>query len=168
MLNLLEELPLILVGTRVLNLLRLSDIIMLERACGTQESHKLFLDLIPLSPPVQLPSCKHKDISCLEWFLRTRCNIKHLNIYFPTKNPAFQNLQVENFELHLESNVTMENCIPLVENNLSSRIRSIKYVGNYNKDVIEKFSLFARNVEKIYIVNSSNIKDCDGNCSTLS
>ena len=46
------------------------------------------------------------------------------------------------------SNVTMENCIPLVENNLSSRIRSIKYVGNYNKDVIEKLSLFARNVEK--------------------
>ena len=81
MLNLLEELPLMLVGTRVLNLLRLSDIIMLERACGSQKSHQLFLDLVTLCPPVQLPSCKHKDISCLEWFLRTRCNIKHLLIY---------------------------------------------------------------------------------------
>ena len=159
MLNLLEELPLMLVGTRVLNLLSLSDIVVLERACGSKKTHQLFLDLIPLRPSFELPSSKHKDISCLEWFMKTGCNIKYLNIYLPGYNPAFHRLQVDEVELHFESTVTMEDCKPLFENNLSCRIRSIKFIGNYNKDVVEKLSLFARNVEKINIINLSNIND---------
>ena len=155
MLNLLEELPLMLVGTRVLNLLSLSDIVVLERACGSKKTHQLFLDLIPLRPSFELPSSKHKDISCLEWFMKTGCNIKYLNIHLPGYNPAFHSLQVDEVELHLQSNVTMEDCKPLFENNLSSRIRSIHVFGKYNKDVIEKLSIFAGNVEKIDIVKSS-------------
>ena len=148
-----------LVGTQVLDWLNILDLVKLECACGSKKTRQLFLDLIPLRPSVELPSSKHKDISCLEWFMRTRCNIKYFNIYLPGYNPAFHSFQVDKVELHFESNVTMEDCKPLFENNLSCRINCIVFDGDLNEDVIEKLSLFARNVEKIDIVKSSNIKD---------
>ena len=47
MINLLEQLPVELVGTNVLVYLSLKDILLLEQACGSKKYHQLFLDIIP-------------------------------------------------------------------------------------------------------------------------
>ena len=158
MLNLIDELPLMLVGTQVLAWLNILDLVKLECACGSKKTRQLFLDLVTLCPPVELPSRKHQDLLCLEWFMKRSCKIKLLIISLP-KNSAVihvNNLKVDKAELHFESNVTMEDCKPLFENNLTCRINCIVFDGDQNKDVIEKLSVCVSNVEKIAFMESPN------------
>ena len=42
MINLIEHLPVELVGTNVLGYLSIKDIVMLERACGSKKTHHLY------------------------------------------------------------------------------------------------------------------------------
>ena len=53
MLNLIENLPMELVGSNVIWYLDIRDIAMLERASSYKESHQLFLFWIQSCPPVQ-------------------------------------------------------------------------------------------------------------------
>ncbi len=62
MLNLIENLPVELVGTNVLGYLDIRDIVMLERTCGCKESHQLFRFWIQSCPPVVIPSSKFMNI----------------------------------------------------------------------------------------------------------
>ena len=66
MVNWFENLPVELVGTNVLGMLDIRDIVMLERACGSKASHQHFINMIPYCPPVLIPLKKHDNISSLK------------------------------------------------------------------------------------------------------
>ena len=55
MLNLLEDLPVELVGVNVLGYLSLKDIVMLERACGSKKCHQAFMEQIQFCNSIVIP-----------------------------------------------------------------------------------------------------------------
>lgn len=103
MLNLIENLPVELVGTNILGYLDIRDIVMLERACSCKESHQLFRFWIQSCPSVVIPSSKYKNIKTLIWFAKREGRIEFLTIELPGDNPGLQveNLQVDYFNLQL-------------------------------------------------------------------
>ena len=68
MLKCFEQLPLELVGNNVLGYFSIYDIVLLERAYASKQSHQLFLDMIPYCPSVVLLSSQHRELLSLEWF----------------------------------------------------------------------------------------------------
>ena len=103
MLRLLEDLPVELVGTNVLGYLSLTDIVMLERACGSKQSHQTFMEQIPHRPPVVLSSSKNSNMETLNWFANRQCKVTFLTIQLPGDTPRLdvKNLQVDYFVLEI-------------------------------------------------------------------
>ena len=75
MLRLLEDLPVELVGTNVFSYLSLKDVVMLERACGSEKSHQAFMEQIPHSPSVELSYKNHTNMTALSWCANRQCKI---------------------------------------------------------------------------------------------
>ena len=152
-LNLIEKLPLELVGMNVLCYLSLMDIVMLERACGSKNSHQLLLNLIPYSTPVVLTTKQHNNREALDWFTNRRCKLSSLTIKLPGDNPCLhvKNLQVENFEVNIDYNTTIEALKHVLENKIS--YKTIHIEGSQNKEVIEQLTVCTRNVKQIIISN---------------
>ena len=149
--KLFENLPLEIVSSQVLGFLSIRDIVMLERSCGSRKSHKLFLNLIPYSLPVILPFSKQKNISSLEWFVKRRCKIETLTVFVSDNYLCMyvKNLQVDKFEVFLDSNITMEeNCKRLLENNICDNLNLLVIIGNQNMDVIQQLSAYTKNLKK--------------------
>ena len=159
MINLIENLPMELVGTKVLAYLFIKDIVKLERACGSKEAHQVFIEFLPHYSAVVLPSSKHRNISLLEWFSKRRCKINSLDIILPGDNPELhiKNLIVENLDLHIHSMLTLDNCKQLLENSIVCKVQSIDIEGKQNKEVMEQLSACTGNVEKLHTINSENI-----------
>lgn len=157
--NLFNDLPVELVGTNVLEMLGIKDIVMLERACGSKKSHQHFMNIIPYCPPVVLPLKKHDNISLFEWFAKKRCKLKSLWLLFPFNSSAIheKNLKVEELLLYFESTATMEDCKVLLDNSLGHIARSITINRDQNKKVIEKLSTCTVNLDKLYILCANNI-----------
>ena len=162
MLRLLEDLPVELVGTNVLGYLSVKDIVMLERACGSKKSHQAFMEQIPHRPAVVLLSWKHDSISVLTWFANRQCKIGTLNIQYPGGNPCLHitNLQVDYFDLQINSTITIDILTHLQESNIGCGIRSINIYGNENMQDMEKLSACTGNVKQLTIRNSNNCMDC--------
>ena len=160
MLILIEELPVEIMGTNVLGYLYLQDIVMLERACGSKTSHQLFLNMIPYCFPVTLPIKKYNIREALDWFVNRRCKLSSLTIKLPGDNPCLhvKNLQVEYFDLHIKSSITLESLQPLLDNNIAHQIKSIDITENQNREVIEQLSNITWNVTKLSLTNSTNFK----------
>ena len=163
MLSLLEDLPVELVGTKVLSFLSLKNIVKLERACDStgNKYHQLFLDLIPYCPPVKLPSWKQSNKSVLQWFAKRKCRISSLTIRLPGDNPGLdvKNLQVEYIELEMLLNTSSESLKPIFENNKVCKIRSLYLLGNQNRKVMKKLIACTKNVKKLRIYYSDNFMD---------
>ena len=159
--NLIEKLPIDVVGSTVLHYLNIKDIVMLERACGSKAAHKLFMDLIPHFTAAKLSSYNYKEIAGFEWFAKRNCKIKYTTITLPGNNPALhvKNLQVEHLGLTLKGNVTIESCTHMIESHLTNVIRSIDILEDQNNDVIEQISLLTENIKSLRISHSNNYKD---------
>ena len=159
--SLIEKLPIDVVGATVLHYLDIKDIVRLERACGSKSSHQHFLNLIPHSPAIKLTSSNQKDIGCFAWFAKRNCKIKYLTITLPGKNPALQvkNLQVENLDLCLQANLTMECCNNLFESHFTNLIRSFRIFEDQIMEVIDQLNLLTGKVETLKICNSNNYND---------
>ena len=161
MLNLVENLPMELVGTNVLGYLYLKDIVMLERACGSKTSHQLFLDVLAYCFPVVLPTSEHSNKFVINWFVNRQCKLSFLTIKLPGDNPCLhvKNLQVEYFDLQIKCRITMESLKPLLESNTAHFINSVYIIWNQNKEVMEQLSAFTGNVRKLRITYSDNCMD---------
>ena len=159
MINLIENLPVELVGSKVLAYLFIRDIVKLERACGSKETHQVFFELLPHYSAVVIPFSKHRNISLLEWFSKRRCKINSLDIILPVDNPALhmKSLIVEKLDLHIHSMLTLDNCKQLLENSIVCKVQSIEIEGKQNKEVMEQLSACTGNVEKLHTINSENI-----------
>ena len=156
--NIIERLPNHIVGYSILSYLGLCDIVRLERACGSKESHQLFLDQISYRPSVLIPSTKFPDISLLKWFGNRRCKLKSLSVSFHFNGSAFhlKNLEVEELYLHLESNITIEDCKIFLERNLGYLVKTITISENPNNAVMEQLSACTENVNTLNIVCADN------------
>ena len=163
MLRLIENLPVDLVGTKILGYLSLKDIVLLERACRSKESHQLFLQSIPHFPAVTLPSCQHSNISTLTWFSNKQCKLESLTVRLPAStgdNPSLhlmlQDLQVNNFIVEINSKITKESLKPIIDSNAGYKVQNIIIKGNQNKKAIEQLSACTGNVKALTIRNSKN------------
>ena len=125
MFNWFENLPVELVGTNVLGMLDIRDIVLLERACGSKKSHQHFMNMIPYCPPVVLPYEKHDNISSLEWFGKRKCKLTAVDITLRRKNAHFKNLQVDNINLIISLKIDMHDYQPLFESDLRYKVKSI-------------------------------------------
>ena len=153
MLNWFDILPVELVGTNVMGLLEINEIIMLERGCGSKKSHQHFLHLFPYCPPVELPLKKHDSISSLEWFAKRRCTITSLTITLRWNKATFnvKNLSVDNINLIISSKINMHDCQPLFESDLRYKVKSIDVSVVVDKEVIEQLSIFTENLVKMKV-----------------
>ena len=133
-----ENLPVEFVGTNVLGMLGIRDIVMLERACGSKASHQHFMNIIPYSPPVELPLKKHDNISSLEWFAKRSCKITSHTITLRMNTPALhvKNLQVDKIELRINSEILMLDCVALIESDVRYKVKSIYVEEVQKKEVI--------------------------------
>ena len=163
MFNLFHDLPMDLVGTKVLGMLDIRDIVMLERACGSKASHQHYMILIPCSPAVVLPLKKHDNKSSLEWLAKRRCKITSLTVALRLYTPALhvKNLQVDNINLRINSEVQMHHCQPLFESELRYMVKAVEFIDvtavAVDKEVMEQLSIFTENIEimkaVIYVSN---------------
>ena len=159
-----ENLPVELVGTNVLGMLGIRDIVILERACGSKASYQHFMNMIPYCTPVVLPSMKHDNISSSEWFAKRRCKITSLTITLCWNNATFhvKNLQVDNINLRINSKIDMYDCQPLFESDLRYKVKSIDVpAAAVDKEIMEQLSIFTENIVKLQVVsvNSSWITE---------
>ena len=161
MLSLIEELPLELVSTNVLGYLYLKDIVLLERACGSKKSHQLYLDLIPYCTPVQLSTKQQNNREALNWFVYKRCKLSSLTIKLPGDNPCLhvKNLQVEYFDLQINSSITIESLKSLIESKTACFIRSVYIAGDQDREVMEQLSACTRNVKQLKMHYAYNCMD---------
>ena len=148
MLSLTENLPVELVGTNVLGYLYLKDTVMLERACGSKKSHQLYLDMIPYCTPVVLPNNR-------------QCKLSLLTIMLPGDNPCLhvRNLEVEYFDLQINSSITIESFKSLIESNSAYFISSVYIAGNQNREVMEQLIAYTRNVKQLKMHYAYNCMD---------
>ncbi len=161
MIKLIENLHVELDRTKVLAYLFIKDIVKLERACGSKETHQVFIELLPHYSAVVLPSSKHRNISLLEWFSKRRCKINSLDIILPGDNPALhiKNLIVEKLDLHIHSMLTLDNCKQLLEYSIVCKVQSIGIEGKQNSEVMEQLSACTGNVKQLAISYSNNCMD---------
>ena len=161
MFNWFGNLPEQLVGSNVLGMLGIRDIVMLERACGSKASHQHFMKMIPYCAPVKLPGHKRTHYSAFQWFSKRKCKIKSLSICLPGNNPCLhvENLQVNCVDLNLQSIIKMEDCRSLCDSNLVCYVKHIFIYSCPNEEVMEELSLFARKVEKLTIFNLDTNND---------
>ena len=161
MLRVIENLPVELVGLCILGCLSLRDIVMLERACGSKKSHQLFLTMMQHCTAVVLPNYKHKNMSALDWFVKTKCRISCLKIQLPGDNPCLhvKNLQVEYFDLQLLSDSKVDNFQLLLVNNIGCRVKCMNIEGEQVIEVMEQLSAFTRNIKQLTIQYSNNCMD---------
>ena len=161
MLGLIEHLPDDLVGVNVLGYLAVRDIVMLERASGSKKSHQIFLNIIPHSPPVILPPCKHQTISTLEWFEKRSCAIRSLNIQLPSDNPVLhmESLKVDNFNLQIFPQTTIENCKQFLESNIGVKVRSVAIKNDPSREVMEQLSVCTSNIKQMLIIAADHCMD---------
>ena len=161
MCNILEKLPLELVGVNVLGYLKLSDLVLLERASASRELRKLFLNLILYAPPLDLSYNQHQNTSVLSWIVKRRRRLQFITINLPGNNPvlSMDEILVENVEFELYRGVTQEDFIPLQETSLCSKINDIYIWGDLNKEVITHICSCIDHVNKLHIRNCSNTDD---------
>ena len=158
----MRHLPLELVGTKVLGYLSLKDIVILERACGSKKSHKLFISMIPYCLDVMLPRSKHEDCSALEWFNKKQCRISSLSISLPGCDiPGLQakNLKIDNINLYIDYNTTIECYQEFIELHVCDRVNSISFEGYHNREVVEQLSICSRSVKQLTIRRFANCMD---------
>ena len=161
-LHLLEKLPVELVGFNVLGYLSVKDIVMLERACGSKKSQKLFLSLIPYCPPLVLPSCK--QTTALAWFAQRLCKIAALTIFIPAGNHTclrVKNLLVNYFDLEINYGFRMEYFAPWLNSSVGSKVRNI-YITQFhhqNREAMEQLSACTGNVKQLTISYSDYITE---------
>ena len=161
MFNWFENLPVELVGTNVLGMLGIRDIVMLERACGSKESHQAFMDQIPHCTPCELSYNKIPTLSILQWFAKRKCRLLSVDVQLTADNPVFNvtNLKVDNFRLLLDSDTTAKSLKLLIDNNIGSKVNGIDISGNQNLEVTEQLSVCTRNVKQLTIRYSNNCMD---------
>ena len=161
MTTLLEDLPVELVGTNVLAYLSLKDIVMLERACGSKNSHQAFIEQITYCAPVDLHYNKHSIISVLNWFAKRQCTICCLIISLPHKCSALhiKNLKVDSIDLIIRCDITTESLKFFQESNMGFKVSHLKIVCDLNKEVMEQLSICTRNVNQLTIFDSTNCMD---------
>ena len=84
-----------------------------------------------------------------------------LDITLPGDNPGLhvQNIKVNELDLHIQSNITMESCESLLENDMVGKVRSVNIKGNQSKEVMEQLSVCTGNVKQLTIRSSSNFKN---------
>ena len=156
MCKLIQDLPVELVGSKVLGYLSVRAIVMLERACNSKKSHQALLEQIPHCPPVDLPCYKYKKKPVLEWLAKRQCKICFLGIGFPEDNHCLhvKNLEVDHVCLDIMSVLTMESLEYLQESTIVSKVRSVNIIIDQNRVVMDKLSVCARNVEHLRVRNS--------------
>ena len=161
MFKLFEDLPVELVGLNVLGFLSLKDIIKLERACGSKESHQAFMDQIPHCTPCELSYNKIPTLSILQWFAKRKFRLLSVRVQLTADNPVFKvsNLKVDNFRLLLDSDTTTESLNLLIDNNMGGKVNRIDIRGNKNLEVMEQLSACTGNLSHLDIRNSENCMD---------
>ena len=159
MLNLLEHLPVELLGTHVLGYISLKDIVMLERACGSKKSHQVLLDLILYCPSIKLPLNKQRNKLILDWFVITQCRIDTLTLYLPG-NIDIEGLNVDYFNLEISANLSGEYKHVFKDYSIRIKFQAITIFGNQNKEVIEQLSACTsatfRSIKELSIMCSYN------------
>ena len=161
MLKLLEDLPVELVGTNVLGYLSLNDIVILERACGSKQSHQAFMEQIPHRPPIVFTSSKHTNITTLNWLGKRHCAIEAVTLQFSGENPVLHinKLKVKYFDLNVDSDTTIECLNPFLESNVGCKVRSITVSEYASKGVMVQLSACTGNVQQLTIEYSNNCMD---------
>ena len=158
MCNILERLPVELVGFNVLGYLKLSDLVLLERSSARRELRELFLYLIPYAPPLDLSKNQHQNASLLSWIMKRRLRVRFLRIKLPGNNPVLNmnNILVENVELRLSHGVTQEDFKHFQGSSLRNKISIICISADMNKEVITHICSCIDYVNKLHIRNCSN------------
>ena len=157
----LENLPVELVGTKVLGFLSLKDVIILERACGSKKSHLALMKRITYCAPAHLSDNKHSNISALNWFTKRKLPILFLTLKFPGENPCLhlKNLKVVNIDLIFKSPTTADSLKHLMESNMGHKVINIRIEAKQNKEVMEQLSAYTGNVKQLTIRKSDQCND---------
>ena len=89
----------------------------------------------------------------LEWFSKRSCSIETLTISLPGDNSGLhvKNIKVNELDLHIQSNITMESCLSFLENNMVGKVRSVNIIGNQKREVMEQLSVCTGNVKQLTI-----------------
>ena len=152
----ISYLPVELVGANVLSFLSLRDIIILERACNSEESHQLLLNSIPYCHPVELPNIKHDNISTLNWFSKRRFKLDLLVVLVTRNNPIHKvkNLHVRKLDLRFQTKDNLILYKTWLENDITYQIASIKVIGDHCNEVLEPPIFYPENFYISYSKNS--------------
>ena len=157
MFNIMEVLPVDLVGCNIFGFLSIYDLVKLERASTSKHSMQLFLHCLSHCLPVRINERKHRNIDLLKWCVQRRCRIYSLYMSFPLRIPVaiIKNLLVERVALRFPFSVTLEDCRNIVDSNLCGKVYMICLEGNQKKEVIQEFSDSINNIEELLINNVS-------------
>ena len=153
MLRMFEELPVELMGMNVLSYLSLEDMVMLERACASKESHQAFMGQTPHCAPFVLMFNRFPTTSSIHWFAKNKCRISFLELELTSVNFAFivNNIEVDNFRLLLDPDTTTESLQLLIDSNIGGKVSEITVTRNQNREVMEQLSVCTRNVKHLVI-----------------
>lgn len=145
----IECLPMELIGTNVLGYLSIEDIITMERACYSKESHRFFLNSIPYCPPISIPYKTHIDVSALDWLSKRQCKLKYLLRWIHRNHPVIdvKDLQMDYCNLFIINKTNMNNITTMIENELIFIVRSLSIEGNQHKEVMDQLSTYTMNVQ---------------------
>ena len=109
-----------------------------------------------------LPRSKHEDCSALEWFNKKQCRISSLSISLPGCDiPGLQakNLKIDNINLYIDYNTTIECYQEFIELHVCDRVNSISFEGYHNREVVEQLSICSRSVKQLTIRRFANCMD---------
>ena len=149
----LTLLPLDLLGQEIFGFLELQDIITLENAACSYSYQKLLRDMLPYCPPVAL----HHDISLLSdkgWNLchKIRCPIEHTKLNLEILNGLqIEDFVLENIELIVLKNTSLQDIYPLHDSNISCRITKLRIIGSQKANVINVLLSYLKNVRCLYL-----------------
>ena len=99
MCDILEHLPIDVVGRHVLGCLNIKDLAILERAATWKKSRQYFLQLIPYCPSVEIGEWTQRKTNVVYWFNKYKCRIKSLLIALPDEIPVFDRSLADHIRL---------------------------------------------------------------------
>ena len=99
MCDILEHLPIDVVGRHVLGCLNIKDLVMFERAAASKKSRQCLLQLIPYCPSVEIGEWTQRKTNVVYWFNKYKCRIKSLLIALPDEIPVFDRSLADHIRL---------------------------------------------------------------------
>ena len=163
MLEYLIQLPLEVLGQKMLIYLELIDIVQFENAAASQESQQLLQSILLYCPPiVVLPSDTfHFNSECSKWLHKRRCHVKLAQVSVNSLcQEDFEHSVLNNIELLINSTLSLDDITLLNSIYTTKNITHLRIQDNQDPKVMEVlFSLLNTTGSIIHFlhIKSSNL-----------